>query len=144
MNSTYGDCLGISVREFRSTLLFLCPWGSGPPNPGGVPRLFVGHFRSRKGLTTLSRDFLLVLDVLCFGHKRPAKVAEKSNFQVVIPGLRHFQAYPTLLMDCFQSRLKSRSVIPGTRTRSQHGYLSSALNNCNQLGASWQRPEEPV
>src|ERR1700757_3735171 len=38
MNSTYGNCLGISVREFRSTLLFLCPWGSGPPSPGAVPR----------------------------------------------------------------------------------------------------------
>jgi hypothetical protein len=84
MDSTYGDCLGISVREFRSTLLFLCPWGSGPPSPGGVPRLFVGRSASSKGLTALPRDFLLVLAVLCFGHKGPAKVAESLTGQLAI------------------------------------------------------------
>jgi hypothetical protein len=66
------------------------PWPktSRPPNPGGVPRLFVGHFRTLKGLTALPRDFLLVLAVLCFGHKGPAKVAESLTGGSYVVGHR--------------------------------------------------------
>jgi hypothetical protein len=81
-NSKHGYCLGISGlgKYDQGALSLPSPKASRPPNPSGVPRLFVGHVRPLKGLTTLRRDFLLVLGVSCrLESERASLFAESAQ-----------------------------------------------------------------